>query len=51
MIPPFEDNGYLPPGIHPATLEEVEAQFGCDSDLRGAQLQSLRWLIEIVRRA
>jgi hypothetical protein len=51
MIPPFEDNGYLPPGIHPATLEEVEARFGCDSDLRGAQIQSLRWLVEIVRRA
>lgn len=51
MIPPFEDNGYLPPGIHPATLEEVEARFGCDSDLRRAQFQSLRWLVEIVRRA
>jgi hypothetical protein len=28
MIPPFKDHGYLPPGIHPATLEEVEARFG-----------------------
>jgi hypothetical protein len=51
MIPPFEDNGYLPPGIHPGTLEEVEARFGCDSDVRRAQVQSLRWLVEIVRRA
>jgi len=25
MIPPFDEHGYLPPGIHPATLDEVEA--------------------------
>jgi hypothetical protein len=23
MIPPFEENGYLPPGVYLATLEEV----------------------------
>jgi hypothetical protein len=28
MIPDFEDNGYLPPGIHPATLEEVPEEAG-----------------------
>jgi hypothetical protein len=23
MIPPFEDNGYLPPGVHSATLDGI----------------------------
>ena len=30
MIPPFEDNGYLPHGIHLATLDEIESRFGRD---------------------
>jgi hypothetical protein len=34
MIPPFEDNGYLPPGVHFATLDEVEVRFGQGSELR-----------------
>jgi hypothetical protein len=51
MIPPFEDNGYLPPGIHPATFDEVEARFGCDSELRRVQIQSLRWLVDLAKRA
>jgi hypothetical protein len=25
MIPDFDDNGYLPAGIHPASLEEIES--------------------------
>jgi hypothetical protein len=28
VIPPFNEHGYLPPGIHPATLDEVESRFG-----------------------
>jgi hypothetical protein len=28
MIPAFNDNGYLPPGVYPATLAEIEARFG-----------------------
>jgi hypothetical protein len=51
MIPDFEDNGYLPPGIHRATLDEIEARFGSESELRRVQLESLRWLIELARRA
>jgi hypothetical protein len=34
----FSWHGYLPPGIHPATLEEVEARFGGESDLRRVQM-------------
>ena len=32
MIPPFDDSGCLPPGIHPATLDEIEARFGRSSE-------------------
>ena len=51
MIPPFDEHGYLPPGIHPATLDEVVARFGYESELRRVQMQSLRWLVDLVRRA
>ena len=51
MIPPVDEHGYLPPGIHPATLDEVEARFGCESELRRVQMESLRWLADLARRA
>lgn len=51
MIPDFDDQGYLPPGIHPATLEEIAARFGRESELRRVQMESLRWLVEVARRA
>jgi hypothetical protein len=51
MIPEFNENGYLPPGIHPATLEEVAARFGQGSEVRQAQMESLRWLLDLARRA
>jgi hypothetical protein len=34
MIPAFDEHGYLPAGVHPATLDEVEARFGKESELR-----------------
>lgn len=51
MIPPFNEHGYLPPGIHPATLDEVAARFGSESELRRVQLESLGWLLDLARRA
>lgn len=51
MIPPFDEHGYLPPGLHEATLEEVETRFGRESELRRAQMESLRWLLCLSRRA
>jgi len=51
MIPPFDDQGYLPPGIHMATLEEMRERFGQDSELRRTQMESLRWLVELARSA
>src|SRR5207302_11000305 len=51
MIPDFNDDGYLPPGIHPATLDEIAARFGQENELRQVQMQSLRWLVDLARRA
>jgi hypothetical protein len=51
MIPPFNEHGYLPPGIHAATLDEIEARFGRDSEIRRAEMQSVRWLVEQARTA
>ena len=51
MIPVFNADGYLPPGIHPATLEEVAARVGQESELRQAQMESLRRFVDLARRA
>lgn len=51
MIPPFEDSGFLPPGVHPATLAEIEARFGRESELRRAQMESVRWMVDLAVRA
>jgi hypothetical protein len=51
VIPQFTDDGYLPPGIHSATLEEVAVRFGQESELRRVQMESVRWLVELARRA
>lgn len=51
MIPHFDDRGYLPPGLHPATLDEIEARFGKLTALRRDQMESLRWLVDAARRA
>ena len=51
MIPPFNEFGYLPPGIHPATMDEIDARFGKGSDQRRAEVESLRWMMELAREA
>ncbi|MDZ4685866.1 MAG: hypothetical protein SH850_12425 [Planctomycetaceae bacterium] len=51
MIPPFNDSGALPPGVHPATLDEIAARFGRDSELRRVQMESVRWMVDLAIRA
>jgi hypothetical protein len=51
MIPPFDDIGALPPGVHPATLEEVETRFRDLSELRRVQMESVRWMVNLAWRA
>lgn len=51
MIPPFDESGSLPPGIHPATLAEIEARFGVQSEVRRVQMESVRWMVDLAVRA
>jgi hypothetical protein len=51
MIPPFDETGYLPPGIHPGTLAEIQRQFGEQSEIRRVQMESVRWMADLARRA
>lgn len=51
MIPEFDEHGYLPPGIHRASLEEVAKRFGEESELRRVQMQSVRWLVDLAAKA
>lgn len=51
MVPAFNDEGYLPPGLHRATVEEIHARFGQESELRRVQMESLFWLVELAWRA
>jgi hypothetical protein len=51
MIPPFTDSGWLPPGIHEATVAEIDARFGRQSELRRVQMESVRWMVDLALRA
>jgi hypothetical protein len=51
MIPDFDEQGYLPPGVHGATLDEIAERFGREPELRRAEMESLRWLVDLARRA
>lgn len=51
MIPPLDDTGFLPPGVHPATLAEIDARFGRGSEVRQAQMESVRWMVDLAVRA
>jgi hypothetical protein len=51
MIPPFNDSGYLPSGVHLASLSEIEARFGRASEIRQVQMESIRWMVDLAIRA
>lgn len=51
MIPAFNESGYLPPGRHIATIDEVIGRFGKGSEQRAAQAQSLQWLVPLCQSA
>jgi hypothetical protein len=50
MIPPYDVNGNLPPGIHTATLEEVKARCGI-SPYRRQLLKGLEMLVANLQSA
>ena len=51
MIPPFNESGCLPPGLHGAALGEIEGRFGRQSELRRVQMESVRWMVDLAVRA
>ena len=51
MIPAFNEDGYLPPGIHPALMDEIASRFGTESELRRVQMESICWLVKTARQA
>ncbi|HZU35879.1 MAG TPA: hypothetical protein VFA18_08225 [Gemmataceae bacterium] len=51
MIPDFTDDGCLPAGVHLAGVDEIAARFGQEPELRRVQMESLKWLVELARRA
>ena len=51
MIPPFNDFGYLPAGLHLAALDEIDERFGKGTELRRVQMESLRWLVDLAQRS
>jgi hypothetical protein len=51
VIPPFNESGFLPSGVHPATFNEIDAHFGRSSEIRRVQLESIGWMIELAAQA
>jgi hypothetical protein len=51
MLPPFDDFGNLPPGIHLCSLAELVARFGSGSEERAAEISELVRFIEAAKAA
>lgn len=51
MIPQSNTHGYLPPGVHAATVDEIAERFGARSELRRVQMESVREMVELAARA
>jgi hypothetical protein len=50
-LPLCDESGCLPPGIHCSTLDEIARRFGNESEIRRVQMESVRWLVDLARRA
>lgn len=51
VIPEFDADGFLAPGVHPATLSEIRDRFGGQSEIRRVQMESIIWMIDLAARA
>lgn len=51
MLPPLDDQGNLPVGIHRCTTEELAARFGSGSEERATEMSELLLFIEAARKA
>src|SRR5437667_2329201 len=50
MLPPFNERGDLPPGIHAATWSELDERFRGQTESRERALAKLRHLHELASR-
>ena len=50
MIPPFQPNGYLPPGVHETTWQQVNEHFGTNPHRR-TLLIGLKQALESLRQS
>jgi hypothetical protein len=51
LLPPFNDFGYLPPGIHPCETDEIVKRFGSGSPEREVETQELLDFVAWARQA
>jgi Family of unknown function (DUF6932) len=51
MIPPFDEFGRLPAGVHPASLAEIDARFGQQWEIRRVQMESVRRMVDLAAKA
>lgn len=51
MLPPFDEHGYLPPGIHECSWDELEVRFGIGSPERKVQIKELRQFLDWCRQS
>ena len=42
MLPPFDEFGNLPAGIHPSKIDEIAQRFGCGSPERVVEIAELK---------
>lgn len=50
VIPQFNKSGYLPKGIHKATLKEIKQKFGSSSAKRKELFKGLQSLVQLLRK-
>jgi hypothetical protein len=50
VLPPLNEKGYLPPGVHPTSWEELGLRFGKETTERVRALAQLRHLHELAAR-
>jgi|SRR6266403_5838069 len=51
MLPPFDDFGNLPAGIHSCTIEEMVSRFGSGSEERETEINELLHFIDAAKKA
>ena len=50
MLPALNEEGELPPGVHAATLADIEWRFGSGTDARVSAMDTLKHLHELALR-